>query len=66
MKSITGVLEHLGGAQRNAADGTQRCVHARHLLHRTRIVAAHHNQRRMHEILDGIALAQELGIKDHG
>ena len=66
VECIAGVLDQLGGPQRNQARvDAQRRIQVRHALRRRAVAASHHQQRRRQELGDGAAFAQEFRIRDH-
>ena len=65
-ESIGCVFDHLGRAQVGHDDaGAQRQMQLRDLFGRNRAVAAQHDPVRIHEVIEGRALAGELGATDH-
>ena len=66
VECVTGILDHLSGAERNQASAyTERRVEIRHLLDGRLLGPSHHHQRWFHEILHRRAFAQELGVRHH-
>ena len=66
MESVAGVLDHLGGTQRDQAGfDTKAGVDIRNFFDGVDIASAHHHQRRLHEIVDRDPFPEELRIRHY-